>query len=83
MAAVEQQQPPRVGRHPSETALCASGRDEPPVIVIHGNSLDAVSDSYKRYLEGVFRDAFNLAGTPLRVELKTNRNPYAEDEKKK
>ena len=55
----------------------------PPVIVIHGNSLDAVSDSYKRYLEGVFRDAFNLAGTPLRVELKTGRNPYAEDEKKK
>ena len=55
----------------------------PPVIVIHGNSLEAVSDSYKRYLEGVFRDAFNLAGTPLRVEFKTSRNPYAEEEKKK
>lgn len=83
MAAVEQQQPPRVGRTRPKLRYAHQGGMNPPVIVIHGNSLDAVSDSYKRYLEGVFRDAFNLAGTPLRVELKTNRNPYAEDEKKK
>ena len=73
MAAVEQ----------PKLRYAHQGGMNPPVIVIHGNSLDAVSDSYKRYLEGVFRDAFNLAGTPLRVELKTGRNPYAEDEKKK
>ena len=83
MAAVEQQQPPRVGRTRPKLRYAHQGGMNPPVIVIHGNSLDAVSDSYKRYLEGVFRDAFNLAGTPLRVELKTGRNPYAEDEKKK
>ena len=83
MAAVEQQQPPRVGRTRPKLRYAHQGGMNPPVIVIHGYSLDAVSDSYKRYLEGVFRDAFNLAGTPLRVELKTNRNPYAEDEKKK
>ena len=55
----------------------------PPVIVIHGNSLQAVSDSYKRYLEGVFRDTFDLAGTPLRVEFRTNKNPYADGEDKR
>ncbi|MDY3274108.1 MAG: ribosome biogenesis GTPase Der, partial [Duodenibacillus sp.] len=44
---------------------------------IHGNSLEAVSESYKRYLEGFFRDKFNLAGTPLRLEMKTSKNPYA------
>ena len=83
MAAVEQQQPPRAGRTRPKLRYAHQGGMNPPVIVIHGNSLEAVSDSYKRYLEGVFRDAFNLAGTPLRVELKTNRNPYAQDEKKK
>ena len=54
----------------------------PPVVVIHGNSLQAVGESYRRYLEGWFREKFDLAGTPLRIEFKTSRNPYAEDAKK-
>jgi len=45
--------------------------------VVHGNSLGAVPASYRRYLEGVFRSAFGLAGTPLRIEFRTGRNPYA------
>ena len=82
LEAVQQQQPPRVGRTRPKMRYAHQGGMNPPVIVIHGNSLQAVSDSYKRYLEGVFRERFNLAGTPLRLELKTNRNPYAEEEKK-
>jgi GTP-binding protein len=83
MAAVEQQQPARSGRLRPKLRYAHQGGMNPPVIVIHGNSLQAVSDSYKRYLEGVFRDAFNLAGTPLRVEFRTNKNPYAEGEDKR
>ena len=45
----------------------------PPVIVIHGNSLEHVTDAYKRFLEGRFRDAFKLVGTPLRIEMQTRR----------
>jgi GTP-binding protein len=82
LEAVQQQQPPRVGRTRPKMRYAHQGGMNPPVVVIHGNSLQAVSDSYKRYLEGVFRERFNLAGTPLRLELKTNRNPYAEEEKK-
>jgi GTP-binding protein len=48
----------------------------PPRIIIHGNSLDRVPDSYKRYLEGFFRETFKLTGTPMRIELRTGRNPY-------
>ena len=48
----------------------------PPVIVIHGNALDAVPESYRRYLEARFRHAFELEGTPLRIEFRTGRNPY-------
>jgi GTP-binding protein len=49
----------------------------PPVIVVHGNSLEHVTDTYKRFLEGRFRKAFNLSGTPLRIEMKTSTNPFA------
>jgi GTP-binding protein len=50
------------------------------VIVIHGNSLEHVTDTYKRFLEGRFRKAFNLSGTPLRIEMKTSVNPFADKE---
>ncbi len=52
------------------------GGHNPPVIVIHGNHLEGITHDYKRYLENAFREAFNLKGTPLRVELKANPNPY-------
>jgi GTP-binding protein len=38
--------------------------------------LEHVGATYKRYLEGRFRKAFNLEGTPLRIEMKTSENPY-------
>ena len=50
----------------------------PPVVVIHGNSLEHVTDAYRRYLEGRFRQIFDLEGTPLRIEFKTSQNPYKE-----
>jgi GTP-binding protein len=50
----------------------------PPIIVIHGNALDHVPDTYRRYLERTFMNAFKLQGTPLRVEFRTTRNPFVE-----
>jgi GTP-binding protein len=44
--------------------------------VIHGNALEAVSSVYKRYLEKHFRQTFSLAGTPLRIEMKSSKNPF-------
>ena len=52
----------------------------PPLIVIHGNSLDHISETYKRFLEGRFREHFKLTGTPMRIELRSSHNPF--DEKK-
>ena len=42
--------------------------------------MNEMPDSYRRYLEGQFRDAFKLAGTPLSVEFKSSHNPYLKDE---
>jgi GTP-binding protein len=52
----------------------------PPVIVVHGNSLEHVSDAYKRYLEGRIRDHFRLVGTPLRIEVRSAGNPFAQQD---
>ena len=76
MAAVTRQMPPRAGSLRPKMRYAHQGGMNPPVIVIHGNSLNHVPDSYRRYLEGYFRAEFELAGTPLRVEFRTGRNPY-------
>jgi len=77
IAAVERQAPPKSGRFRPKLRYAHQGGINPPRIIIHGNSLDQVSESYKRYLEGHFRDTFSLAGTPMSIELRTGRNPYA------
>jgi len=75
-AAVARQMPPRAGASRPKLRYAHQGGVNPPIIVIHGNSLKHVPDSYRRYLEGYFRAEFDLAGTPLRVEFRTGRNPY-------
>jgi GTP-binding protein len=77
IAALERQSPPRSGRLRPKLRYAHQGGMNPPRVVIHGNSLDRVPDSYKRYLEGFFRDKFGLVGTPMRIEFRTGRNPYA------
>jgi GTP-binding protein len=77
IAAVERQAPPRSGRFRPKLRYAHQGGVNPPRIIIHGNSLDQVPESYKRYLEAFFRDKFALAGTPMRIEFRAGRNPYA------
>ncbi|SAI72053.1 GTP-binding protein EngA [Bordetella ansorpii] len=80
--AVEQQQPPRKGIFRPKMRYAHQGGQNPPLVIIHGNALDAIPDSYRRYLETRFREAFKLAGTPLRIEFKSSHNPYADQEGK-
>ena len=76
-AAVQQQQPPRAGYSRPKLRYAHQGGSNPPRIIIHGNALEHVPETYRRYLERFFRDTFKLQGTPFKVELKTGRNPYA------
>jgi GTP-binding protein len=76
--AVEHQAPKRAGMFRPKLRYAHQGGMNPPVVVVHGNSLEHVTDAYKRYLEGRFRDHFKLVGTPLRIEMKTSRNPFDE-----
>ncbi|HKW80837.1 MAG TPA: ribosome biogenesis GTPase Der [Casimicrobiaceae bacterium] len=75
--AVALQQPPRAGTRRPKLRYAHQGGMNPPLVVIHGSSLDQVPDTYRRYLEHFFREAFQLRGTPLRIQFKTGANPYA------
>jgi GTP-binding protein len=76
--AVAFQAPQRSGMFRPKMRYAHQGGMNPPVIVIHGNSLERVPDAYKRFLEGRFRKAFDLVGTPLRIEFKISDNPFKE-----
>jgi len=78
LEAVQFQSPKRAGMYRPKLRYAHQGGMNPPVIVIHGNSLEHVTDTYKRFLEGRFRKAFDLVGTPLRIELKTSSNPFTD-----
>ncbi|HBI68185.1 MAG TPA: ribosome biogenesis GTPase Der [Massilia sp.] len=74
--AIEKQEPKRKGSTRPKMRYAHQGGQNPPVIVIHGNALDGVTEPYKRYLEKHFRDTFSLIGTPLRIELRSGKNPF-------
>lgn len=77
MAAVEKHAPPRGGISRPKMRYAHQGGSNPPLIIVHGSMLDHVAETYRRYLENTFREAFQLVGTPLRVDFKVGKNPYA------
>lgn len=76
--AVQHQAPKRAGSFRPKLRYAHQGGMNPPVVVVHGNSLEHVTDTYKRYLEGRIREHFKLVGTPLRVEMKHGANPFVD-----
>ena len=80
LETVQFQSPQRAGMFRPKLRYAHQGGMNPPVIVIHGNSLEHVTAAYKRFLEGRFRKEFDLVGTPLRIEMKTSHNPFKEGE---
>ncbi|BEU97397.1 ribosome biogenesis GTPase Der [Acidovorax sp. DW039] len=77
--AVQFQSPQRSGMFRPKLRYAHQGGMNPPVIVIHGNSLEHVTAAYKRFLESRFRKEFGLVGTPLRIEMKTSHNPFKDE----
>ena len=76
-AAIESHQPPLVRGRRIKLRYAHQGGRNPPIVVIHGNQTDHVPDAYRRYLVNVFRKAFDLIGTPVRVTFRGEENPFA------
>lgn len=76
-AALEAHQPPLVRGRRIKLRYAHQGGRNPPVIVVHGNQVTHVPEAYRRYLVNTFREAFRLHGTPVRVEFRSDTNPFA------
>ena len=76
--AVEFQAPRRAGAFRPKLRYAHQGGMKPPIVVVHGTSLEHVTEAYKRYLEGRIRAHFKLVGTPLRIEMRSAKNPFRE-----
>ncbi|MEX0959752.1 MAG: ribosome biogenesis GTPase Der [Burkholderiales bacterium] len=76
-AATEKQAPPRSGMLRPKLRYAHQGGSNPPLIVVHGTSLDKLPEAYRRYLERSFMEAFQLKGTPVKVMFKKGKNPFA------
>jgi GTP-binding protein len=75
-AAVQEHQPPLVRGRRIRLRYAHQGGRNPPIIVIHGNQTEEVPETYRRFLTHRFRQALDLAGTPLRIEFRTGENPF-------
>ena len=80
-SAIERQAPPRSGLVRPKMRYAHQGGMNPPIIVIHGNALQRIPESYTRYLVQTFRKAFSLEGTPLKIQYVSSDNPFLEREK--
>ena len=75
--ALEAHQPPLVRGRRIKLRYAHQGGRNPPVIVVHGNQVQHVPEAFRRYLINTFREAFRLYGTPVRVEFRSDSNPFA------
>jgi len=78
MEAVEHQTPKRSGHFRPKLRYAHQGGMNPPLVIVHGNSLEGVTEVYKRYLEGRIRAHYKLVGTPMRIEMRSSKNPFGD-----
>ncbi|MFZ8887290.1 MAG: ribosome biogenesis GTPase Der [Steroidobacteraceae bacterium] len=76
-AAMQQHQPPLVRGRRVKLRYAHQGGRNPPLIVIHGTQAERTPEDYRRYLTNCFRKAFDLHGTPVKVEFRSEANPFA------
>lgn len=75
--ATEEHQPPMIGGRRVKLKYAHPGGYNPPIIVIHGNQVDKLPDSYKRYLSNHFRRSLKIIGSPIRLQFQEGNNPFA------
>lgn len=74
--AVGDHNPPMVQGRRVKLRYAHAGGYNPPLIVIHGNQVKKLPDSYKRYLMNYFRRSLGIMGTPIRIEFREGTNPF-------
>ncbi|MEQ9451917.1 MAG: ribosome biogenesis GTPase Der [Pseudomonadales bacterium] len=74
---VEAHPAPSVRGRQIKIKMATRAGNHPPTIVVHGNQLKELPASYQRYLENGVREALDLVGNPIRIEMRDADNPFA------
>jgi GTPase len=76
-SALSRHPPPAIHGRRVRIRYMTQAKSRPPTFAVFGNQLDALPESYMRYLQNELREAFDLKGVPIRFSLRTSKNPYA------
>ena len=76
--AIERHPPPAVARRRIKPRYMAQTKGRPPTFVLFASRAEALPESYRRYLVNSLRESFDLPGVPIRVTVKSGKNPYAD-----
>lgn len=74
--ATDDHQPPMVRGRRVKLKYAHAGGYNPPIVVIHGNMVNELPDSYKRYLMNYYRRSLEIMGTPIRIQFQNSENPF-------
>lgn len=69
-------QPPLVNGRRVKLKYAHAGGYNPPIVVIHGNQVSKLPDSYKRYMMNYFRRSLKVVGTPIQLRFQEGDNPF-------
>lgn len=75
--ATDEHQPPMVAGRRIKLKYAHPGGYNPPIIVVHGNQMEKLPDSYKRYLSNYYRKSLKIIGSPIRLLFQEGSNPFA------
>ena len=76
--ALARHPPPLVSGRRLKLRYITQAKARPPTFVVFGTRAERLPEDYQRYLVNGLREAFELPGTPIRVQLRGTKNPYAE-----
>ena len=79
-AALERHAAPLVDGRRLKLRYMTQAKARPPTFIIFGTRAEQTPEDYRRYLVNGLRDTFHLPGTPVRLQFRGTKNPYAEDE---
>ncbi|MGF1691263.1 ribosome biogenesis GTPase Der [Photobacterium kagoshimensis] len=74
--AQDDHQPPMIRGRRVKLKYAHAGGYNPPIVVIHGNQVNELPGSYKRYLMNYYRKSLELMGTPIRILFQSSDNPF-------
>jgi GTP-binding protein len=71
--------PPLVRGRRIRLRYMTQAKARPPTFVLFSSRGTEIPEDYRRYLVNGLRDAFQLAGVPIRLNIRTGNNPYVDD----